>query len=290
MSSYKTKAIVLKSYNLGEADKILKLFSSENGLVDAVAKGARKIKSKFGGRLEVFNFLELELSKGRNLDVICQAELIKNFRNIPEDFNCFLFSQYICEIILKTHFSQTEITPLISRLLFSCLNEFNCATGENVYNLQKIAVFFIAKFLKITGYPPLIHSCCVCGKEIKTGFDKTGFPPFSGSRNENILNVKKQPSCKDDSYSGSFYFSIRLGGIFCGECESGMQNSPDIKKKISLETVLFLGFIFNTGLKDYKKAVISDSILNEIFKILEEYLQYHYDLNLNTGTYLKSIN
>jgi DNA repair protein RecO (recombination protein O) len=289
MSSYKTKAIVLKSYNLGEADKILKLFSGENGLVDAVAKGARKIKSKFGGRLEVFNFLELELSKGRNLDVVCQAELIKNFSHIPEDFNCFLFSQYICEIILKTHFSRTEITPLISRLLFSCLNELNCATGENVYNLQKIAVFFIAKFLKITGYPPLICSCCICGKEIKTGFDKTGFSPFLGSWNENILNVKKQPSCKYDSYPGSFYFSIRLGGIFCGECESGMQNSPDIKKKIALETVLFLGFLFNTGLKDYKKAVISDSILNEIFKILEEYLQYHYDLNLNTGTYLKSI-
>jgi len=258
MPSYKTKAIVLKSYNLGEADKILKLFSNENGLVDAVAKGARKIKSRFGGRLEIFNFLELELSKGRSLDIINQAELIKNFSHIPEDFNSFLFSQYICEIVLKTHFSRTDITPLIFKLLYACLNELNCAKGEDLLKLQKITAFFIAKFLKITGYPPLIYSCCVCGNEIKSGF-------------------------------GSFSFSIRLGGIICADCEAGIQNSPDLKKKITLETVSFLGFIFNAGLKDYMEAAIDESILNVVFKILEEYLKYHYDLNINSGTYLKSI-
>ncbi|MBM3699372.1 MAG: DNA repair protein RecO [Actinobacteria bacterium] len=289
MSSYKTKAIILKSYNLGEADKILKLFSNENGLVDAVAKGARKIKSKFGGRLEVFNFLELELSKGRNLDVICQAELIKNFCRIPEDFNTFLFSQHICEIVLKTHFSCTDITPMIFRLLYSCLSEFNCVIGGNLHNLQKITVFFIAKFLKITGYPPLMHACCICGKDINAGFYKTGFPTFSINHNENISDVKKQLSFKDDIYKGSFYFSIRLGGFFCGECEPGIQNIPDLKKNISLETVIFLGFLFNAKFKIYMNAAINDRLLKGVFKTLEDYLKYHYDLNLNTGTYIKSI-
>ncbi|MBM3706230.1 MAG: DNA repair protein RecO, partial [Actinobacteria bacterium] len=67
MSSYKTKSVILKSLNLGEADRIIRLYSQDNGIIDSVAKGVRRIKSKFGGRLELFNFVEVEISKGRNL-------------------------------------------------------------------------------------------------------------------------------------------------------------------------------------------------------------------------------
>lgn len=174
MPSYKTKAIVLKSYNLGEADKILKLFSKDNGLIDAVAKGARKIKSRFGGRLELFNFVELELSRGRNLDIINQAELLKNFSDIPNDFNKFLLSQFMCQIVLKTHFSETEVTPAIFKLLYVCLNAINATTGierssinsstagknninstdmnsagwDGTHTIKKITVFFYSKVFK----------------------------------------------------------------------------------------------------------------------------------------------
>src|SRR3989304_6780738 len=123
MPSFKTKAVVLKTYKLGETDKIIKLFSREYGAVDAVAKGVRKIRSRFGGRLELFNFVELELSKGRNLDIINQAEIIKNFRNISSDFNKFLFSQFISEVVVKAHLSGGETSQAIFKLLYICLNE-----------------------------------------------------------------------------------------------------------------------------------------------------------------------
>ncbi|MBN1298101.1 MAG: DNA repair protein RecO [Actinobacteria bacterium] len=268
MSSYKTEAIVLKSYNLGEADKILKLFSNDKGLLNAVAKGARKIKSKFGGRLELFNVLELEISAGRNLDIINQAELKKNFSLIPSDFNKFIFAQFICEVVLKTHFSEAEMSPVIFKLLCACLKSIDSSKEKDINELQKISVFFIAKFLKITGYPPLIYSCSVCGKKIKPQ-SFTVYP--ANKKNSNI------------------YFSIRLGGILCENCEKNIKNITDMKKMIDFKSYDFLCTLFNEKMKICMESHISSVELDEIFGLLEEYLKYHYDLSINTAVYLKSI-
>ena len=146
MTSYKTRAIVLKSYNLGEADKIIKLFSQDSGLISAVAKGSRKIKSKFGGRLELFNFVDLEISTGRSLEIIAQAEIIKSFTNIPLDFNKFLFCQLISEIILKTHFESVETSPILFKLIYVCFNEINILFEGGIYSLEKVAAFFLQSF------------------------------------------------------------------------------------------------------------------------------------------------
>ena len=102
MPSYKAKAIILKSYKLGESDKIIKMYSLDGDVISAVAKGARKVRSKFGGRLELFNLVELEITKGRNLDIINQLEIIKNFKDIASDFYKFVFCEIISNIILIT--------------------------------------------------------------------------------------------------------------------------------------------------------------------------------------------
>ncbi|GFP23797.1 DNA repair protein RecO (recombination protein O) [Candidatus Hakubella thermalkaliphila] len=67
---------------LGEADKIVRILSEKEGIIDAVAKGIRKTKSKFGGRLEPFTYSDLHLYQGRNLDIILQAETINPFKLI----------------------------------------------------------------------------------------------------------------------------------------------------------------------------------------------------------------
>ncbi|HDP69504.1 MAG TPA: DNA repair protein RecO, partial [Actinobacteria bacterium] len=67
-SLYKTKGVVLKSIKLGEADKIITFLTESHGKVSAVAKGVRRTKSKFGGRLEPFTHVDLLLYKGKSLD------------------------------------------------------------------------------------------------------------------------------------------------------------------------------------------------------------------------------
>src|SRR6187401_2676214 len=74
-----TEAVVLRAFAFGEADRVLHVYTEANGRVGVVAKGVRRTKSKFGGRLEPFSHVDLQLYAGRNLDIVMQAETLDPF-------------------------------------------------------------------------------------------------------------------------------------------------------------------------------------------------------------------
>ncbi|MDQ4097985.1 MAG: DNA repair protein RecO, partial [Actinomycetota bacterium] len=85
MSLYRETGVVLRTMRLGEADRIVTLLTAGRGKVRAVAKGVRKTKSRFGGRLEPLNHVALLLYEGRELDIVTQAESVDHFRPIRDD-------------------------------------------------------------------------------------------------------------------------------------------------------------------------------------------------------------
>jgi len=256
MSSYRAKAIILKAYKLGEADKIVKLYSQKNGLIDAVAKGARKIKSKFGGRLELFNFIDLELTSGKSLDIITSAEILKNFSNIPLDFNKFIFCQLISEIVLKTHLHTNEASPLLFKLIYVCFNEIDNLSKDDIHSIEKVACFFIAKFLKITGYAPIIENCISCGIAIVEGM------------------------------SDKVSFSIKMGGVLCPVCSKSAEHTPDTKKNLNLPHYILIADLFNRKFKDFRSVEFDDTVLEDVYKLISDYLNYHTDCHIDCYNYL----
>ncbi len=86
MSLYREQGIVLRTYKLGETDRILVILSQGRGKVRAVAKGVRRPGSRFGGRLEPYSHVDLQLYEGRNLDIVRQAELIDPFASVRADY------------------------------------------------------------------------------------------------------------------------------------------------------------------------------------------------------------
>src|SRR4029077_4818992 len=86
---YRDRGIVLRSVKLGEADRIVTFLTEGRGKVRAVAKGVRKSKSRFGGRLEQTTRLFLQLYEGRNLDVVTQVETIDANRALRETYGAF---------------------------------------------------------------------------------------------------------------------------------------------------------------------------------------------------------
>ena len=81
-----SEAVVLRSFRLGEADRILHLYTQDHGRVGAVAKGVRKTKSRFGGRLEPFSHVELVLHQGRgDLDTVTGASLVRSHDRIRSE-------------------------------------------------------------------------------------------------------------------------------------------------------------------------------------------------------------
>ena len=87
MNNYVTEAINLKSYNLNDADKIIVMYSKDNGLIKGVAKGIKKPKSKLGARMDLLVANSLQLLKGRSMDTIVQAQTVNNFRKTREDID-----------------------------------------------------------------------------------------------------------------------------------------------------------------------------------------------------------
>ena len=87
---YRDEAIILRTYKLGEADRIIVMLTRHHGQVRAVAKGVRRTTSRFGARLEPFSMTDVQLHAGRTLDVVTQAEIIDPFgRAICADYAMF---------------------------------------------------------------------------------------------------------------------------------------------------------------------------------------------------------
>ena len=92
MSLYRDVAVVLRTYKLGEADRVVVLLCRSTGKVRAVAKGVRRTRSKFGSRLEPFAHIDVQLHPGRNLDIVTQVVSIDAFAT---DIVCD-YGRYTC--------------------------------------------------------------------------------------------------------------------------------------------------------------------------------------------------
>src|ERR1041385_657187 len=87
MGLYRDEGIVLRTYKLGESDRIVSLFTRQRGKVRAVAKGVRTTKSRFGARLEPPSHVQALFYEGRELDIVTQAETVDHFRPIRDDLD-----------------------------------------------------------------------------------------------------------------------------------------------------------------------------------------------------------
>ena len=165
--SYKTEAIVLRSFRLGEADRVLHLYTLARGRVGAVAKGIRKTKSRFGARLEPLSHVELMLHEGAGeLQTITGVELLRSHHAAREDPYRLNVGLVGLEAMLRL-FSEQEANPrafqAVARFL-ELLDELPVPAARNVRPaLDPLVLSFQLKLLWLSGYLPHVTSCAECG-------------------------------------------------------------------------------------------------------------------------------
>ena len=162
--TYKTEAVVLRSFRLGEADRVLHLYTLDRGRVGAVAKGIRKTKSRFGARLEPLSHVELMLHQGQSdLQTVTGVELIRSHRSAREDYHRLSVGLIGAEAMLRL-FSEQEANEraftALTRFL-DVLDELPRATERPA--LDPLALAFQLKLLWLSGYLPHLTSCAECG-------------------------------------------------------------------------------------------------------------------------------
>lgn len=97
----KTEGIILKRINYGEADRILTIYTKHYGKIRALAKGVRRITSRKGGNVELFNQAVLFFNKGKNLDLLTEAQVINSFKSWRRDLKKVAVAYYFCELVDK---------------------------------------------------------------------------------------------------------------------------------------------------------------------------------------------
>jgi DNA repair protein RecO (recombination protein O) len=165
---YKDEGIVLKTIKLGEADRIVTLYTRETGKVRAVAKGIRKTKSRFGGRLEPFTRVQLLIYKGRNLDTITSADILTSFDSVRRDYVRLTSASAIVDIVEKITPDREAATP-VYKLLHQGLAALGAGGGSSV------VPGFLVKLLSISGYHPSLTVCAGCGQGDELGAFSFGF-------------------------------------------------------------------------------------------------------------------
>jgi len=186
LATYKEEAVVLRAYDLGEADRILTMITATRGLRRAVAKGVKRTKSKFGGRLEPFTYLDAVLHEGRNLDTVVQVEIIRSHEPVRADFAKFLFGEAMLEMIEKSLHEDQSIPRIFDALRVT----LDVLEGD-VCDPALLLAAFEFKVCSLIGYHPQLDCCLHCGRKIE---------------GENV--------CLD----------LTGGGIVCARCLSGVEN------------------------------------------------------------------
>ena len=129
--TYRTEGIVLKRINYGEADRILTIFTKHYGKIRVMAKGVRKLSSRKAGSLELFNQSVLFLVKGKNLDLITEAEVVNLFKNWRKDLNKVAVAYYFCELVDKLT-PDNQPHPLVFELLRQAFLKLGVLPGSRL--------------------------------------------------------------------------------------------------------------------------------------------------------------
>lgn len=236
--SFVTDAINLKSYSLSESDKIIVMYSKEKGLIKGVAKNCKKPKNKLGAGMDLLVANQIMLHQGKNLDKICEAKNINTFKNSRQDINKLLYSMYISEIVNHFGIENDPSSKEVYDLLYNALDKISNAKDKQEILIGVIK--FQLKFMQLVGFGIELDTCLCC--------------------REQILDQ-------------NMYFSSKMGGVICEECNRHLGVKTKMHYKIRNFLLAMLQFDFNYE-SDYDKKA-TEKVCTVCCDLLKGYAQTH---------------
>ena len=215
MTLYRDSGVVLRTQKLGEADRIVTLLTRRHGKVRAVAKGVRRTKSKFGGRLEPFTHVDLQCYLGRELDIVTQAEILDAFPSTMDHYDRYTTGTAILEATDRLT-EEREPSLRLYLMLVGALKALEA--GEHAPQLVLDA--FLLRSLSVSGYEPALDRCARCGEP---GVHRS-FHVASGGA---LCAVCRVPG----SASPSPYTLTHLAALLGGDWPSADASDPRVQRE-----------------------------------------------------------
>ena len=162
--TYRDEAVVLRTHKLGEADRIITLLSRTHGKVRAVARGVRRTSSKFGGRLEPCNHVDVQFAVGRSLDIVTQVECLHPYGDpLTRDYVLYTTGETMLEVADRLVAVENEPSLQQYRLLVGALRVLGQGTSDGPRPATMVLDSYLLRSLAVAGYAPVLDSCAKCG-------------------------------------------------------------------------------------------------------------------------------
>jgi DNA repair protein RecO (recombination protein O) len=182
--SFRVEAVVLRHANWGEADRLLTLYTREQGKLRAIAKGARKIRSRKAGHLEPFTHITLQLAKSRDIPIVTQVETLDPYLPLRESLVLTGYASYVMELLDRFTYEEDGGNLSLFRLLTDTLARL-CSTAET----WSVVRYYEMRLLDFLGFRPQLFECANCRA---------------------VIEPVDQ------------YFSPSAGGVICPKCGNGL--------------------------------------------------------------------
>lgn len=236
----KVSGIVIKRVGLNDNDVILTIFTKEKGKIQAIAKGAKKIKSAYMGTTQIFCYSNFVYYPGKTFAYLNQSELIESFYKLRSDLNKLAEATYTIELI-NSAFEENHKDERILNLLLHTLKLIN---SEKTKDTKIVLLAYQLKFMGFMGYAPEINKCSKCSKKLE-----------------------------------EYYFSKKHGGLLCSNCKGTItyecrvsKNAVDILNTLLFADINKIGQLeYNRELVKYLIKLMNDYITYHIDKKIYSY-------------------
>ncbi len=271
MAFERIEAIVIKATNFKEADRIITFFSRDYGKIQGIARGIRKIKTKYSGKLELFNRVNAivfhkagrlgshGLQDRHPLLKITQVDVVEVFPRLHDDFNNIIAASYVVELLNRSFEEYDNSHRAVYDLLCQTLRAL---TGGD--DIRMLLPAFEVKIMAHLGYAPALDRCIVCGKQ-RTRPATSELP---------ILPHQHLPA-----------FHLAQGGILCPRCKGLKKGSLNLNP----QTIECLQHFLETRISQLQPLAFSPEVHQEIRSLLTSYVQYHLGISLKTDAFVKKL-
>jgi len=236
-------AIVLESRDHGESDKIITFFCQNIGRLTAIAKGAHRSKKRFVNKLELFTFIQINVSRSspERLAIITDADLVNSFISIRSTTRTYQAASVIRELSLLAASEQLPDNDLFKLILWALhtLNE-----GSHVEN---VTALFLVKLFDCIGYRPDFSSCQHCGLSYQGG--------------------------------GPAVFSIQNGGLICSRCMNGEELTG---RRLSSGAIQMISVIQKQSLQKLNRCRLDGIVLREVLDIMYRYGRHLFQRDIHS--------
>jgi DNA repair protein RecO (recombination protein O) len=261
MKLLSTNGFIVYAKKMNEADMLLSYITEDYGKITCFANNARKSKKRFLGKLEPAMLTNIKFYEkpGMTLDILYEADIVEDYKNLRKDINIYLFLTKLTEIsriLCQERDNSKNIFNLIKNIFKSLDKLETGASAEQMpvsvnTVLLKYEIYFISNLLKFTGIYPNFSNCI---------------------------------DCSESNLRNSFDFNLKKGGVICKSCAEDKNNGNAYSeiKKLPVNFINLSNLMTGSDLSIINKLAVKEEILTDCSIFLRDFLSFH------TGKRLKS--